>query len=74
MLGLFLTTTLLPKGGGTNIIVKSRVQPAVLSIHPGPVLSRFDRFPLIGPRAKWGPRAPSTYQSKFTLSIEAACV
>jgi len=34
----------------------------------GPVLSRFERFLLIGPRAT------RTNQHKFTLSIKAACV
>ena len=40
----------------------------------GPVLSRFDRFLLIGPRAKGGPALRLTYQRKLALSIEAACV
>ena len=41
---------------------------ALSEAEPGPVLGRFVRFLLIGLRA------PSTYQSKLTLSTEAACV
>ena len=41
--------------------------------YSGPVLSRFDRFLLIEPRAAGGPRASPTNQHKFALCIEIDC-
>ena len=59
---------MLLRGCGPSEKVASEMAKFLMPSGAGPVLSRFDRYLLIGPRV------PSTYQSKLTISIEAACV
>ena len=45
-----------------------------LHLYPGPVLNRFDRFLLIGPRAKWGPHSVHLPKQTYTFYRSCLCV